>query len=163
MQQKKISEPTNVDIKFILDLINSGKIIDAKKEIDKKITKFPSSSILSNILGATLAAQNEPLKAIESYNRAIKINPSYAQAYNNLAITLYKMNKVDEAIKTYKKSIDLNKSFAEPYYKLGNIMLNLEKFAIDHHLPKIPTLDQRHRIHIPIVLPKTNPRSESFH
>ena len=35
------NNPPESDIKFILKLFNSNKFIDAKKEIDKKIIKYP--------------------------------------------------------------------------------------------------------------------------
>ena len=50
-------DPTNKDIKFILELFNLNKLIEAKDQINKLIIKFPHSSILFNIMGAVLAGQ----------------------------------------------------------------------------------------------------------
>ena len=50
---KKVqNDPPQEKIKFILELFNSSKIIDAKKEIEKQTIIYPNSSILFNILGA---------------------------------------------------------------------------------------------------------------
>ena len=78
------NDPTQEKIKFILELFNSNKLIETKKEIEKQLIKYSKSSVLFNILGAVLAEQNKPQEALENYNKSIKINPNYTQAYNNL-------------------------------------------------------------------------------
>jgi len=115
------------EIKFILELFNSNKLIEAKKEINKQIKKNQKSSILLNILGAVYASENQINKAIENYEEAIKIDPNYAQAYNNLGTAFHKQNKVDEAILSYKKAIHLKNDFAEAYNNLGNAFRELDK------------------------------------
>ena len=119
--------PSGREIKFILELINTSKFNDAKKEIDKKILKFPNSPILFNMLGAIFAEQKQIKEAIENYKKAIKINPNYAQAYNNLGIVLHKMNKTDEAIENYKKAIHLKNDFSQAFNNLGNAIRNMKK------------------------------------
>ena len=48
---KDQQEATKKDIKFILELFNLNKLIEAKDQINKLIIKFPHSSILFNIMG----------------------------------------------------------------------------------------------------------------
>ena len=115
------------NIKFILELFNSNKLIEAKKEINKQIEIYPDSSILYNILGAVLSAQDQFDESIKNYNKSIKINPDYAQAYNNLGIVFQKLNKDEEAIQNYKKAIDLKSNFSEATNNLGNAILKLKK------------------------------------
>ena len=81
-------DPTQEKIKFILELFNSKRLIEAKKEIDRQLIIYSKSSVLFNILGAVLAKQNKPQKALENYNKSIKINPNYPQVYNNLGVCL---------------------------------------------------------------------------
>ena len=92
-KNKAQKDPIQGDIKFILELFNSNKLVEATKEINKQIIKYPNSAILFNILGAVLAGQSQLDKAVENYEKAIKINPNYAQAYNNLGIALLKYCK----------------------------------------------------------------------
>ena len=125
---KKVQkDPTKENIKFILELFNSSKLTEAKKEIDKQIIKYPNSSILFNIIGAVLAGQNQFDKAVENYKKAIKINPNYAQAYNNLGTVFHQSDKINEAIDNYKKAISLNSDFAEAFCNLGNAIRELNK------------------------------------
>ena len=109
MDLNKQKDPSQNDIKFILNLLNSNKLIDAKKEIEKQLTKFPKSSVLFNILGAVFTNEKKLDKAISNYEKAISLNSNYAQAYNNLGIAFHKLNKIDEAIENYKKAINLKK------------------------------------------------------
>ena len=64
---KKVqNDPTQEKIKFILELFNSNKLIETKKEIDKQLIIYSKSSILFNILGAVLAGQNKLQEALEN-------------------------------------------------------------------------------------------------
>ena len=40
-------------------------------------------------------------EAVRNFNKAIEINPNFADAYNNLALTLQKQKKYDQAIGEY--------------------------------------------------------------
>ena len=126
-KQKKQKDPTDEDIKFILKLFNSNKFIKAKQEIEKKIINYSNSPILHNILGAVLTKQNHLQEAIESYKKALLINPNYAQAYNNLGTAFQKLNKSEEAIFNYKKAISIKNNFAEAYNNLGGIIYECNK------------------------------------
>ena len=90
--------PNEKDIKLILGLFNTNKISEAKKKLDE---------------------------ALESYNKAIEIDPNYAQAYNNLGIAFQKLNRINEAVFNYKKAISLKTDFAEAFNNLGTAMMLL--------------------------------------
>ena len=120
--------PTEDEIKHILKLIDSEKYTSAEKIAKQQIAKYSNSSILFNILGVIFFKQNLLNQAVENYNKAIKINPNYAQAYNNLGATLHKRNKISDAINSFKKATSLKPNFAEPFNNLGNIMFELGNF-----------------------------------
>ena len=118
---KKIvqNEPSQEKIKFILELFNSNKLIDAKIEIDKELIVYPKSPILFNILGAVFVGQNKLQEALINYKKSIKINPNYAQAYNNLGVCMYKLNRITEAIQNYQKAIEIQPNHADSHNNLG--------------------------------------------
>ena len=120
-------DPPEKEIKFILELINLNKIVDAENDLNKKMLKYPNSSILFNIRGAILASKNILDEAIINYKKSIKINTNYAQAYNNLGIAFHKLNKIDTAIINYKKALSLKKDFAEAFNNLGNAYIDFDK------------------------------------
>ena len=50
------------------------------------------------------------LVSFKFYEKAIDLNPNFADAYNNIGIVLLEMGQFDDAIKFYEKAIDLNPS-----------------------------------------------------
>ena len=46
------------------------------------------NSLAHNNLGATLAAQGNRAEAMARFERALQLNPDYAQAHNNLAVSM---------------------------------------------------------------------------
>ena len=75
-----LKDPSEEELKFILKLFGSKRIIEAKKETLNKITKYPESCVLFNILDAIFAEQKQFNDAIENYKKSIAINARYAQA-----------------------------------------------------------------------------------
>ena len=118
---KKIvqNDPPQKKVKFILELFNSNKLINAKEEIEKELIEYPKSPVLFNILGAVFVSQNELQKALTNYNKSIKINPDYAQAYNNLGACMYKLGKITEAIQSYQKATEIQPNHADAHNNLG--------------------------------------------
>ena len=112
-------DPPQEKIKFILELFNSNKLIDAKIKIDKELIAHPKSPVLFNILGAVFVGQNKLQEALENYNKSIKINPHYVQAYNNLGVCLYQLGKITEAIQIYEKAIKIQPNQADVHNNLG--------------------------------------------
>ena len=115
----QLNDPPHKEIKFILELFNTNKLIAADKEINKKLIKYPKSSVLLNILGAVLSEQNKLKEALKNYNQSIKINPNYFQAYNNLGACMHKLGKINEAIQNYQKAIEIQPNHADAYNNLG--------------------------------------------
>ena len=89
MNNRKISanDPPKEKLQFIIQLFNSNKLIETKKEIENQLNLYTKSSILFNILGAVFFSQNKLHDALINYNNSIKINPDYADVYNNLGTT----------------------------------------------------------------------------
>jgi len=113
------NDPSQEKIKFILNLFNTNKLVDAKKEIESQLISFPKSPILLNILGAIFVRQNRLQEALSSYEESIKVNPNYVQAYNNLGVCMYKLGKIHEAIQSYQKAIKINSNHPEAHNNLG--------------------------------------------
>ena len=52
-------DPSQKELKFIVELLNSNKLLEAHQEANKQLIKYSKSSILYNMLGAILARQNK--------------------------------------------------------------------------------------------------------
>ena len=57
--------------------------------------------------------------AIKFYEKAIDLNPNFADAYNNIGIVLLEMGQSDDAIKFYQKALEIEPSYAEAHNNLG--------------------------------------------
>jgi len=66
--------------------------------------------------------------AIEIYNKAIELNPNYAEAYFNKGVCLSNLNFKSEAIDMYNKTIELNPNFIDAYFQRGYCFYNLKKY-----------------------------------
>jgi tetratricopeptide (TPR) repeat protein len=57
--------------------------------------------------------------AVIEFNKAIKLNPNFAEAYDRRGMVYVKLIKYRKAIKDFNKAIELNLQFAEAYNHLG--------------------------------------------
>jgi len=58
-------------------------------------------------------------KAIECYQKAITIDPDYADAYYNLGLAYKDKGNYDKAIECWQKAIDINPDNAVTYNNMG--------------------------------------------
>jgi len=61
-------------------------------------------------LGITYKELGEHQKAISSYEKAIQIEPNYAQAHNNLGVVFNQLGEHQKAISCYEKAIQIDPS-----------------------------------------------------
>jgi len=93
---------------------------------------------------ATLALCYQHLKdfdaAIEAYNKALAINPDYAEAHTNLGSALKEQGKLEEAIEAYNKALAIKPDNAEAYNNMGNALAGVVFKQPNPGLQKIITL-----------------------
>jgi tetratricopeptide (TPR) repeat protein len=58
-------------------------------------------------------------EAIESFDKAIEINPKNANVWNIKGNSFYAIRKYQEAIDSYDKAIEINPNYAEAWYNKG--------------------------------------------
>ena len=80
--------------------------------------------------GVTYYQQGKYDIAIESYQKAIRINPNFAVAHNSLGVAYEKQGKYDLAVKSYKKAISINPNNAETHYSLGTAYATQGKYDL---------------------------------
>jgi tetratricopeptide (TPR) repeat protein len=73
-------------------------------------------------LGAGLNLQRRFDEAIGCYQKALEINPNFAEAHNNLGTTLNSQGRLDEAIGCFQKALKINPYFAEAHNNLGTAL-----------------------------------------
>ena len=67
-------------------------------------------------------------ESINFYNKAIALDPSYAEAYNNLGTVLYEKEDHKKALKAYNKAIKIYPKYAEAYYNQALLYKKMRKY-----------------------------------
>jgi tetratricopeptide (TPR) repeat protein len=69
--------------------------------------------------GAVYASAGQFNRAITNYNRAIELNPNFADAYNHRGIAYHNLGQLKQAVADYTKAIELKPNYIEAYNNRG--------------------------------------------
>ena len=120
--KKKLKDPSSEQLKFVIKLYTEGQLHQALSHSIKILEEFPNSAVLHNISGVCNAGLMQFDNAINSYKKAIKIKPDYADLYNNMAAALKENGDLDAAIDNCKKAVKIKPYYAEAYINMGNAL-----------------------------------------
>ncbi|MCL5035797.1 MAG: tetratricopeptide repeat protein [Chloroflexi bacterium] len=83
--------------------------------------------------GYYLSQNGKYLEAVECYDKALALAPSFKEAWNNKAFTLFQLGKPGEALKYCDKAIGIDPDFAMAWSTRGEILIALgrKKEAVD--------------------------------
>ena len=70
--------------------------------------------------GARLLSEGQHRDAIPAFDKALRLNPRYAEAYNARGVTYNEMAEYERALKDYDAALGLNPQYAEAYFNRGN-------------------------------------------
>ena len=133
----------------ILNLIKVKKFKEAQIKCDDIKKHLDGNVEFFHIYGFVLFNLNNYEKAIDQWEKAIKIDPKFVDGLNNLGNALSKIKKFDEAINYLNKALKLKPNFFETYYTLGEIFF--EKGMYEESLVKLnKALDLKPR-HLPTI------------
>ena len=88
----------------------------------------PANADAHNILGVSLAAQGNTKDAVETLNRAIKLNPNAASYHANLGEILRQAGEREEALKSLEAAVKLDPNNSQALNNLGIIHYELRKY-----------------------------------
>ena len=100
-------------------------IASYQKAVDDVLYKTPHFAYTNMGLAYYNMANYE--KAIEMYQRSLKLKPTYSTTYFNLAYAYEAVQKWDEAIDAYLKAIQYLPNDPAAYYRLGKLYLKLNR------------------------------------
>ena len=99
----------------------------ALKEFDTAIRRNASYTPIYYHKGNTLSRQQKFMKAMDSYNQALQLNPTFAEGYINRGyIQLKIFRNYESALADFNRAIDLDPSFAEEFINRGWILSNFK-------------------------------------
>ena len=99
------------------------------EHIHKTLQGYPGNPIYFNSLGLSLKGQKKLDEAILCFQKAVDINPLYAEAYSNMAIVFQEQGDIDTAISLYHKALELDPNDINAYYNMGVALSGLGKTA----------------------------------
>lgn len=121
----------------IFSLLDELKIQQAKEKIDKLLKKNKNDPFLFWLKGYVLLYEgaNDLEEAIDSFDRAIEIDPDNAFAWEFKAIALRSLGRYEAAIECYDKSIELDPLDYSAIYNRALLLERLGKLedALDYY------------------------------
>jgi len=100
--------------------LESRKDWPALLEHSRRWTKAqPAYSLAWLSLGIAYRYTDQPAKAIEANQHALRINPEYAEAWNNLGVAYNVASQSAKAIEAYQQALRINPENAGTWYNLG--------------------------------------------
>lgn len=124
-----MTEDQNLNIKIQKLLLNyKSKNFDEAKKIALEMTKeFSNHNLSWKILSCIHTIKGQLNDAIETCQKAIKINSDDHEAYNNLSLVYFNLKKYNEALKFSQKAIKLKFDYAEVYLNIAIILIKLNR------------------------------------
>ena len=116
------SQPPQAALDQIIGLYNLGQLEQTVSLAESLAKQYPKALILYDILGAAYIGLTNTQKIIESYQKALQLNPNHTDAYNNMGMALYDQGRFDEAVEVYQKAVKLEPEYADAHYNLGNAL-----------------------------------------
>jgi tetratricopeptide (TPR) repeat protein len=104
----------------LADLYMARKEYREASQVYKRLCdQSPQNPIYLNKLGIALHQQSALPMALKYYERATKVDPTYADAQNNIGTIWYQRKKYGKAIRAYKKAIGMRPEMGVLYSNLG--------------------------------------------
>ncbi|AXC10379.1 TPR repeat [Acidisarcina polymorpha] len=115
--------PPQLDIQKQSSSELEGDLLAARQRYLDAIEAYrkasPDSATVINKIGVAYHHMFDITDARKYYQRAIELNPHYAEAWNNLGATYHAEKKYKEAQRCYRKAIKLNPNSPLFYSNLG--------------------------------------------
>jgi tetratricopeptide (TPR) repeat protein len=113
-------------------LSQAGKVDEAVEVFRKAIDVRPDLYLPYYYYGQTSGRQGKENNetGIQMLQKAISLNPSFAEAHYELGKALLQAGKMNDALAALKKSLDLKPELAQSHYQLGQLYQKLGDSAL---------------------------------
>ena len=122
-----LKDHKNLDL--IINLINSSKLIEAKKELVILENECFDDFAFYNLIAQICEKLGEIDEAIKNYIKSLSLNNNFFESKFNLAILYYKSKNLDQSEELFRQLIVTNKKDHNLYYNLGIIQFEKKNFS----------------------------------
>jgi len=123
-------DSTHPDALRLLGVImaQTGELARGLQLLDKALAVAPTTTavVLDN-RGSVLQRLNRDGEALDSYDRAIGIDPSYPPVHFNRGVLLQKLRQFGAALAAFERYIALAPGVARAHYQRGNVLRDLKQ------------------------------------
>ena len=117
--------PPQEQLNSLLEHYQNGRFNDAENLAVFITNGFPKHQFAWKVLGAVLNKLDRIPESVVAKEKAVKLDPTDAEAHYNLGITLQELGRLDEAEASYTQAIALKPDYAEAHNNLGNTLKEL--------------------------------------
>ncbi len=123
---------TEQDVKNVIqnvkNLFRQRKYNDALAVLQQQLEIYPSNDRFMFYQGLTFSRLKQVDKAIDAYEKTVRVNPKMAKAYNNLGNLYSQQKRYGKAIENLKKATQLNGELSEAFNNMGIVYSHLGQF-----------------------------------
>ena len=114
-------QPSSKEVDLVSYLYEKGYMAEAELACIDLLGIYPDSYIVFNFLGTTLQGQDKLNEALQKYDKAIELNPDFAEAHNNRGNVLKYFCRFEDAVASYTRAIELAPNLAALHYNIGHL------------------------------------------
>lgn len=121
------NDPNNGEALYYVAVVacQEGQFKQGAELARKAIANGLNTAKVHNLLGQALDRLDQPLEAIKSFDRAIAIDPDFADAHGNRANILVDAGLADEALKSFARALALNPKSPSDLVNRGALLQDL--------------------------------------
>ena len=124
-----MAQPTQEQLKKLIDLYQSEKLDEAETEVQNLLKQFPDDVTCLNVLGVILDRKGQTEEAIRIYQKALQINENSSETHFNMGSILHRLGRSNEARVNYEKAISIKSDFLNAHFNLGLVYQNLQDYT----------------------------------
>lgn len=116
------------EFKTVASQLGSSRLPEVVQRFETLWKNHPQEPALANAIGGALDSAGYHQAATEWYQRALKLDPTFAPAWNNLGLNYASLKLYRRAVEPLKKAAELDPQNERPFYNLGLVQLQLRDF-----------------------------------
>lgn len=124
-QTVTVVQPPGEELDGLVALYQAGRWSDTETRAKQLLKKYPSATIVLDILGTVLSRQGQFDDAADAYRRILALTPDHAEAHSNLGNALKELGRFDEAIGSFQRALEINPRLAGAQCNLGSALKSL--------------------------------------
>lgn len=103
-------------------------MFDAIAQFDKAVSIYASYPDCYEQLGLAWYRVKDGQKAMDNYEKALRLNPKKAVTWSNLGIIYFEKGDYLKSFELYSKALSLDSNYADGYFNMGSTLGMLGKF-----------------------------------